>query len=197
MSYPVITIGREFGSGGRIIAQRVAETLNLPFYDKALINLAAKETGLSEQYIREAEGHKTSSFLYSLYMSTQTLPINDQVFIAQSDVIRKVAAEGPCVIVGRCSDYVLRDHPSVLNIFVHAPLEQRVERAKSEYKVEAKDLRAYVLKQDKNRAAFYEHFVERPWGKCQDYDLAISSRMGLDTVVRIIVDLAEERRTNP
>lgn len=196
MSYPVITIGREFGSGGRIIAQRVAEALGIPFYDKALITLAAKESGLSEEYIREAEQHKTSSFLYNLYMSTQNLPINDQVFIAQSECIRKVAAEGPCVIVGRCSDYVLRNHDNVLNVFVHAPLEARIERAKSEYKLQAPDMKAYVLKQDKNRASYYEHFVERPWGKCQDYDLSINSRLGLNTIVRMIIDLAKERGTN-
>ena len=193
MSYPVITIGREFGSGGRIIAQRVADTLGVPFYDKALIDLAAKETGLSEAYIREAEQKKTSSFLYNLYMSTQNLPVNDQVFIAESEAIRKVAAQGPCVIVGRCSDYVLREHTNVLNIFIHAPLQERVKRAEAEYKVQAPDLRLYVQKQDKNRASYYEHFVERTWGKCQDFHLAVSSTLGLDTVVRLIVELAKER----
>ena len=193
MAQTVITIGRQFGSGGRIVAQRVAESLRIPFYDKAVIDLAAKETGLSEEFIRQAEQKKTSSFLYNLYMSTQNLPVSDQVFIAESDVIRKVAAVGPCVIVGRCADYVLRNQEGVLNLFIHAPLDERIFRAKEEYKVEAADVRAYVLKQDKRRAAFYEHFSDRVWGKAENYHLAINSTIGLDTTVDLILALAEER----
>ena len=193
MAHTVITIGRQFGSGGRIVAQRVAESLRIPFYDKAVIDLAAKETGLSEEFIRQAEQKKTSSFLYNLYMSTQNLPVSDQVFIAESDVIRKVAAVGPCVIVGRCADYVLRNQEGVLNLFIHAPLDERIFRAKEEYKVEAADVRAYVLKQDKHRAAFYEHFSDRVWGKAENYHLAINSTIGLDTTVDLILALAEER----
>ena len=193
MAHTVITIGRQFGSGGRIVAQRVADSLHIPFYDKAVIDLAAKETGLSEEFIRQAEQKKTSSFLYNLYMSTQNLPVSDQVFIAESDVIRKVAAVGPCVIVGRCADYVLRNQKGVLNLFIHAPLDERIFRAKEEYKVEAADVRAYVLKQDKRRAAFYEHFSDRVWGKAENYHLAINSTIGLDTTVDLILALAEER----
>ena len=193
MAHTVITIGRQFGSGGRIVAQRVAESLRIPFYDKAVIDLAAKETGLSEEFIRQAEQKKTSSFLYNLYMSTQNLPVSDQVFIAESDVIRKVAAVGPCVIVGRCADYVLRNQEGVLNLFIHAPLDERIFRAKEEYKVEAADVRAYVLKQDKRRTAFYEHFSDRVWGKAENYHLAINSTIGLDTTVDLILALAEER----
>ena len=193
MAHTVTTIGRQFGSGGRIVAQRVAESLRIPFYDKAVIDLAAKETGLSEEFIRQAEQKKTSSFLYNLYMSTQNLPVSDQVFIAESDVIRKVAAVGPCVIVGRCADYVLRNQEGVLNLFIHAPLDERIFRAKEEYKVEAADVRAYVLKQDKRRAAFYEHFSYRVWGKAENYHLAINSTIGLDTTVDLILALAEER----
>ena len=193
MAHTVITIGRQFGSGGRIVAQRVAEALHISFYDKAVIDLAAKETGLSEEFIRQAEQKKTSSFLYNLYMSTQNLPVSDQVFIAESDVIRKVAAVGPCVIVGRCADYVLRNQEGVLNLFIHAPLDERIFRAKEEYKVEAADVRAYVLKQDKRRAAFYEHFSDRVWGKAENYHLAINSTIGLDTTVDLILALAEER----
>ena len=193
MAHTVITIGRQFGSGGRIVAQRVAETLHIPFYDKAVIDLAAKETGLSEEFIRQAEQKKTSSFLYNLYMSTQNLPVSDQVFIAESDVIRKVAAAGPCIIVGRCADYVLRNQEGVLNLFIHAPLDERIFRAKEEYKVEAPDIRAYVLKQDKNRAAFYEHFSDRVWGRAENFHLSINSTIGLDTAVELILALAEKR----
>lgn len=193
MAYTVITIGRQFGSGGRIVAQRVADILHVPFYDKGIIDMAAKETGLSEEFIRQAEQKKTSSFLYNLYMSTQNLPVSDQVFIAESEVIRRVAAQGPCVIVGRCADYVLRNQEGVLNIFIHAPLDERIFRAREEYKIEAPDVRSYVLKHDKSRAAYYEHFSDGVWGKAQNYHLAINSAIGLDATVDLILALAKER----
>ena len=178
MAHTVITVGREYGSGGRLIAQKAAE-----------------ETGLSADFIRRTEQQKTSSFLYNLYMSTQSLPVNDQVFIAQSEVIRRVAAEGPCIIVGRCADYVLRNQSDVdaLNLFIHAPMEERIRRVREEYKVQAPDLRLYILKQDKNRAAYYEHFTDGQWGKAQNYHLAVSSGLGLETIVRLLTDLMRDR----
>ena len=193
MAHTVITIGRQFGSGGRIVAQRVAESLRIPFYDKAVIDLAAKETGLSEEFIRQAEQKKTSSFLYNLYMSTQNLPVTDQVFIAESEVIRKVAAVGPCVIVGRCADYVLRDCKRLLRVFVHAPLDQRLRRVREEYGVQDKDLEDYVAKLDKKRASYYNFFTDRRWGDAHNYDLCINSSMGLDTAADIICHTARNR----
>ena len=195
MAHTVITVGREYGSGGRLIAQKAAEALGIPFFDRSIINMAAEETGLSADFIRRTEQQKTSSFLYNLYMSTQSLPVNDQVFIAQSEVIRRVAAEGPCIIVGRCADYVLRNQSGVdaLNIFIHAPMEERIRRVREEYKVQAPDLRLYILKQDKNRAAYYEHFTDGQWGKAQNYHLAVSSGLGLETIVRLLTDLMRDR----
>ena len=142
MAHTVITVGREYGSGGRLIAQKAAEALGIPFFDRSIINMAAEETGLSADFIRRTEQQKTSSFLYNLYMSTQSLPVNAQVFIAQSEVIRRVAAEGPCIIVGRCADYVLRNQSGVdaLNLFIHAPMEERIRRVREEYKVQALSL---------------------------------------------------------
>lgn len=195
MAHTVITVGREYGSGGRLIAQKAAEALGIPFFDRSIINMAAEETGLSADFIRRTEQQKTSSFLYNLYMSTQSLPVNDQVFIAQSEVIRRVAAEGPCIIVGRCADYVLRNQSDVdaLNLFIHAPMEERIRRVREEYKVQAPDLRLYILKQDKNRAAYYEHFTDGQWGKAQNYHLAVSSDLGLETIVRLLTDLMRDR----
>ena len=195
MAHTVITVGREYGSGGRLIAQKAAEALGIPFFDRSIINMAAEETGLSADFIRRTEQQKTSSFLYNLYMSTQSLPVNDQVFIAQSEVIRRVAAEGPCIIVGRCADYVLRNQSGVdaLNLFIHAPMEERIRRVREEYKVQAPDLRLYILKQDKNRAAYYEHFTDGQCGKAQNYHLAVSSGLGLETIVRLLTDLMRDR----
>lgn len=193
MANTVITIGREYGSGGRIVAQRIAEALSIPFYDRAVIDMAAKETGLSKEFIRQAEQKKTSSLLYSLYMSAQSLPVSDHVFIAESDIIRKVADEGPCVIVGRCGDYILHNRNDVLNVFIHAPLDERIFRAKESYNVTTPDLRAHVLKQDKSRAAYYEHFTDGTWGKAQNYHLSVNSTIGLDTTVALILDLVKKR----
>ena len=193
MSHPVITIARQFGSGGRIVAQKGASALNIPFYDKAVIDLAAKETGFSHEFIRQVEQKRTSSFLYTLYMNTHSLPVTDQVFIAESDIIRKVAAEGPCVIVGRCGDYLLRNHEGLLSVFIHAPLDERIFRAKEAYKIDAPDLRAYVLKQDKQRASYYEHFTDNLWGRAENYHLSINSTIGLDNVVDLILTLARDR----
>ena len=195
MAHTVITVGREYGSGGRLIAQKAAEALGIPFFDRSIINMAAEETGLSADFIRRTEQQKTSSFLYNLYMSTPSLPVNDQVCIAQSEVIRRVAAEGPCIIVGRCADYVLRNQSGVdaLNLFIHAPMEERIRRVREEYKVQAPDLRLYILKQDKNRAAYYEHFTDGQWGKAQNYHLAVSSGLGLETIVRLLTDLMRDR----
>ena len=197
MAHTVITIGRQFGSGGRIVAQRVADSLHIPFYDKAVIDLAAKETGLSEAFIRQAEQKKTSSFLYNLYMSAHNLPVTDQVFIAESEVIRRVAGEGPCVIVGRCADYVLQRQEGVLNIFLHAPLDERIVRTRETYQVDASDLRSYVLKQDKGRAAYYEHFTNRVWGQAEHFHLAVNSTIGLDAVADLILLLAEKQGLRP
>ena len=106
-----------------------------------------------------------------------------------------MAAEGPCIIVGRCADYVLRNQSDVdaLNLFIHAPMEERIRRVREEYKVQAPDLRLYILKQDKNRAAYYEHFTDGQWGKAQNYHLAVSSGLGLETIVRLLTDLMRDR----
>ena len=194
MTYPVITIGREYGSGGRIIGQRLAEELGVPFYDKELIAMAAKETGFSEEFVRENEQKRSSGFLANLYFNTQSLPMSDQVFIAQSNIIKKVTAQGPCVIVGRCADYVLEDRPHCLHVFIHAPLEERIRRVKEEYGIEAPDLRTHVIKTDKARASYYNYFASGEWGKCQNNDMSINSSMGLDTVVHVIKDLAEVKK---
>lgn len=193
MHIPVITISREYGSGGRAIGERLAKELGIPFYDKELILMAAKESGLSEEYIKKTEQMKSTSFLYGLYMGAQQLPMNDQIFLVQSKIIRQVAEEGPCVIVGRCADYVLRNQEGVLNLFIHAPLEERIARAKEEYHVEVPDVRSYVLKQDKSRAAFYEHFSDRTWGRAENFHLSINSTIGLDISVDLILALVRER----
>jgi cytidylate kinase len=192
MRYKVITVGREYGSGGRFIARSAAEKLSVPFYDKELIELAAEKTGLSEEFVKRAEEHRTSGFLYNLYYPANSLPLYDQVFIAQSNIIRRIASEGPCVIVGRCADHVLQNVPGCLHVFVRAPMEDRIARARNYYGLEGGDdaLKSAIVKQDKARASYYNHFTMGKWGMAQNYDLTINSALGIDEAAHAIISLA-------
>ena len=192
MKHIVITIGREYGSGGRLIAKKLSEQMGITFYDKQLITDVAKKTGFSEQFIRNSEHQRpTNSFLYDLYTSVQTPSVPDQVFIAQAKVIKEAVQKGPCVIVGRCADYILRDHPHCLKVFINAPLDQRVRRAREEYGVQGANLESYVTRQDKARASYYNYFATGRWGQSREYDLCINSRIGIDAAVAVIRAAAE------
>lgn len=148
--------------------------------------MAAKESGLSEEYIKKTEQMKSTSFLYGLYMGAQQLPMNDQIFLVQSKIIRQVANEGPCVIVGRCADYVLRERKDLLNVFIHAPLSFRAERAQRVYEKQANNMEEFVRKKDKKRASFYNYFSQNKWGDARHYHLAISSVYGVDFAVEVL-----------
>lgn len=186
MKRVVISISRQYGSGGRIIARRLSEELNIPYYDKEIIEKVAQQTGLTEHYIRQTESRPTGSFIFDLYNMTQTLPLPDQVFIAQSKVIKEAAQKGPCVILGRCADYVLDEFPNCLRVFVMAPLEERVRRAREEYHVETVHMENYVTRQDRYRASYYNHFVGKKWGDMGNYDLCINSHIGIENAVQAI-----------
>ncbi len=193
MNHIVITIGREYGSGGRLIAQRLSEELGITFYDKQLISEVAKQTGFSENFVRDAEHQRpTNSFLYDLYCAVQAPSVPDQVFIAQARVIKEAAARESCVIVGRCADYILRDEAHCLRTFVYAPLEQRVRRAREEYGVQEADLERFVQKQDKARASYYNYFSTGRWGDRREYDLCVNSRIGIDGAVEVIKSAARQ-----
>ncbi len=182
----VITIAREYGSGGRLIGEQLAKSLGIPFYDKELILLAAKKSGFSEEYIRKTEQMKSASFLYSLYMTSQVLPMSDQIFLLQSKIIKEMAEKGPCVLVGRCADYVLRDMPNCMNVFIHAPLEERVRRASEDYGDVESGLEDYVRKQDKRRSAYYSYFSQNKWGSATHYHLCVNSTIGLEASTNLI-----------
>ena len=187
---PVITIAREYGSGGRLIGERLAKNLDIPFYDKELILMAAKKSGLSEEYIRRTEQIKSASFLYSLYMTSQVLPMSDQIFLVQSKIIRELAEKGPCVIVGRCADYVLRNMDHCLNVFIHAPIDERIRRAADEYQDESANMEDYIRKQDKKRSSYYNYFSQNKWGNVHNYHLAINSTLGIEQSAKLIEDAA-------
>lgn len=189
----IITIGREYGSGGREIAKRLAETLSIPFYDKELISKTAEQTGLSEDYIRGMEEKKTNSFLYNIYFSTGNLPVTDQVFFAQSQVIRDAASQGACVIVGRCADYVLKNRDNCLHVFIHAPQELREEKAAAEFQLDAAHARSWVNKQDKTRSSYYNHFTDQRWGDCRNYHLTLDASLGQETALGLLLELYKRK----
>lgn len=199
MEHKVITISRQYGSGGRIIAKKLAEELNIPFYDNELINLAAEKTGLSAECFQDAELVSKGNLLFSLtsltpMMDNYGLPLNEKIFLVQSQVIKEVAEQGSCVIVGRSADYVLADFPNCINIFIYAEIEDRVKRAVQEYGLESKHAEATVLKTDKKRAGYYNYFAGRKWGKTENYDLCINtSKIPIDDVVAILKDYIQKR----
>lgn len=195
----VITISREFGSGGREIAIDVAKALGVKFYDKELISLAAKQSGIDPALFERIDEQATNSLLYSLSMGLFTLgqtgfsprdqiSVNDQLYLLQHEIIKKLAEE-PCVIVGRCADYILRDRPNCINVFIHADLEYRIERAIKLYNLPEAKGEAIVRKTDKTRANYYQFYTENKWGLADNYHLSVnSSKLSKQKVVDIITN---------
>ena len=188
----IITISRQYGSGGRIVAKKLADALGIPFYDNELITMAAEKTGLSVECFKDAEKTSIGNLFFSLTSLTPSidavgLPLNEKIFLVQSQVIKEVAAEGPCVIVGRSANYVLQDNPNVINVFLQGDLEDRVKRAIETYGQDAEGAEALVVKTDKRRANYYNYFTGGKWGKAENYDLIVNTcRMDLDKIVEVI-----------
>ena len=195
----VITIGRECGSAGRLIGQKLAADLGVKCYDKELLTLAAKNSGLCEELFKTHDEKPTSSFLYSLVMDTYSLgyntsaymdmPINHKVFLAQFNAIKEIAKEGPCVMVGRCADYALEDNPNLVSVFVHAPLENRIRRIATKYDLTDSKAKDSILKTDKKRASYYNYYSNKKWGDAASYQLCIDSSVcGIDGSVEAILN---------
>ena len=200
MAYKVITISREFGTGARTIGQKLAEELGFAYYDRAIIQMAAEKSGLSPDFIAKNEEKTNNNFLFNIatsaYISSginlqYTVPVNDRAFIAQSDVIREVASQGNCVIIGRCANYVLHDHPNVMRVFVRAEKADRIERCINEYGYDPKTVEAEVAKIDKGRASYYKYYTGSAWKDMDNYDFCINtSRTDIDLAVKALADFA-------
>ena len=191
----IITIGRQFGSGGHEIGEKLAKKLGIKFYDKELIKLIAKQSGLCEKVLESYDEKPTNSLLYSIVMDIYpsvmyTGPtIDQQIYQANYDTIRRLADGEPCVIVGRCADYILRDHPELVSVFVHANSDFRAARIAEEYKLPDAKVRDLLVKTDKKRASYYNFQSEKPWGAASRYNLCIeSSEVGIDGAVDLIMD---------
>lgn len=198
----IITIAREYGSGGRLIGKQLAESLNIPFYDKELLTIAAKESGIHEDLFKDADETHGKGFWNSMsfgaasfgnvFSGSCEMPINDRLFLIQSQIIQEVAKAGSCVIVGRCADYILQDDPHAIHIFIHADASDKIARISETYGVDAKNAKVAMVKTDKSRAAYYDYYAEGKWGRAENYDLSIdSSVVGLDGAVEIITHFGE------
>ncbi len=202
----IITIGRELGSGGRTIGKMVANRLGIPYYDRELIDQAAEKSGLATQYVESSEQRITNSFLYNLAMGTsygygilqnanrQTLPLSEQVYEAQKEVITGLANQGSCVLVGRCADQILADRDDVFKVFIYADMDERIKRAIQEYGMAKQTVRKEIEKSDKERSRHYNIFTDKTWGDRHNYDLMLnSSKIDYENCAKIICSLADEK----
>ncbi|MCR4692094.1 MAG: cytidylate kinase-like family protein [Lachnospiraceae bacterium] len=198
----IITIGRQFGSGGRSIGKMLAKELDVPFYDKDLITRAAKESGFCEELIESHDERPTNSFLYNLVMDTYSfgynatglvdMPISQKVFLAQFNTIRKIAEEGPCVIVGRCADYALDQNPDHISVFISADMEFRKKRIMESRGLSEGKAQDLIVRKDKQRQSYYNYYSSKRWGMCDTYDIAVtSSVLGIEGTVQFLKHFVE------
>lgn len=200
----IINIGRELGSGGKAIGERLAKMYNIHVYDKKLIKLAAEESGLCQQFFEKAD-ENNKGFISSL-MGGLRVPFigegtvydnylsNDALFKIQSDVIRKLAESESCIFIGRCADYILRDHPRCVNIFITADMADRVKRVSELMGISEKEAEKQCVEGDEKRASYYNYYSAKTWGAASSYDFCInSSALGIDATTDIIEDFISQK----
>lgn len=191
----VITVGRQYGSGGREIGTMLAEKLGIAYYDDMLLKEAAKESGLCEDLFHSFD-ERPKSFLYSVAMDPYSFSMNhvmpkgsieQQVYLATYDTIKKLADKGPCVLIGRCADYALKDRDDVINLFITAPLENRIERVARRNGITRDEAKERIRRTDKSRASYYNYYSSKDWGDAKSYDLCIdSSLLGIEGTVELL-----------
>lgn len=188
----VITIGREHGSGGRQVGEELAKKLGIKCYDKELLAETAKESGLATSFIAEYEEKKPQFFMGTGAFYAYEQPVSLQLYVEQSKVIKKLAERESCVIVGRCSDYVLEGDDRVLNVFIHAPLADRIARVADRENITEEKAKTKITKTDKARASYYDYYTNRNWGDAKNYHLSLnSSLLGIEGCVNVIISAIE------
>ncbi|MEG1176856.1 MAG: cytidylate kinase-like family protein, partial [Ruthenibacterium sp.] len=192
----VFCIGRQFGSGGHEIGEGVAKKLNIPCYDKEILKQAAQESGIVEDLFEKADEKPTSSFLYTLSVGSAGMApsftnyndylTNDKLFLFQMKTIKEMADREPCVIIGRCADYILRGYKKRLSVFIHAPLELRIQRIAKLHNIDEDAARSMIKKTDKNRANFYNFYADSDWGSASTYDLCLNAgKLGIPQSIEL------------
>ena len=191
MKNRVITISREFGSGGRTIGKKVAEQLDIPCYDAEIIQEMVKETGFTPEYVKEAGEYTPGNFLSSAFSNRLFGPTNEDILWEhQYKVITELAQKGPCVIVGRCADYILQDKADCLKVFIHADMDFRAQRIVEVYGEREQSPEERLRDKDKRRAAYHRFYTDMKWGYAQNYHLTLNSGvLGIDQCVNIITSL--------
>ena len=203
----IITIGREYGSAGRQIGYKVAEDLGIKLYDREMLERAAKESGICEELFETHDEKPTNSFLYSLVMDSYSfgypsssytdMPINHKIFLAQFDTIRKIASEGPCILVGRCADYALEEFDNVLSVFIHADMDARVRRIARIYDLTDAKAKDRIIKTDKKRSSYYNYYTSKKWGDARSYDLCLNtSQISVEDSIELILKYRECMRSH-
>lgn len=199
----IYTIGREFGSGGKDVGEKLAARLGIPFYDKELLSRASAESGLCEEIFRLQDEKPTSSFLYSLVTDTYSfnnyhgntyldMPLSQKVFLAQFDTIKRIALEGSCVIVGRCADYALSEETNAIHAFIYASKEYRIKRVAENLNMTESKAKDLINRTDKQRASYYNFYTNKKWGDSRSYDLALNSeKLGIDGCVEMLLKFSE------
>ena len=203
MANKIYTIGREFGSGGREVGEKLAAKLGIKLYDKELLQQAAKDSGFCEEIFENHDEKPTNSFLYSLVMDTYSvsgysaapfldMPLNHKVFLAQFETIKKIAEKEPCVIVGRCADYALSDNPDCINVFIHADMDIRIKNVSKNLNITENKARDIINKTDKQRASYYNYYTSKKWGDSKSYNLSLDAgKLGTDNCVEMILKFRE------
>lgn len=197
--HTVIVIGRQYGSGGHDIGKELAEKLGFSFYDNEIIQMTAGSTGYTPKFVQEHEENMTNSFLYDLvsqmyiYSDTQEAP-RDAIFESEGEVIRRLADQGNCVILGRCADYFLRDRQDCLKVYLHAPEDYRVKRIMNTENLSEEDARQKVRRMDRRRSDNYHYYTRRIWGHSKNYDLTVNTSIGAETVEEVIRSALELRQ---
>lgn len=201
MDNMILTIGRQFGSGGRVIGKKLADVLGISYYDKELITLAAKESGLCPEVFEKADERASDGLAHAFTMGFSYLGMytpyadilsNEGLFKIQSDSIRKLAEREACVIVGRCADYILRDNPNCISFFIHDRMDNRVQRVVERQQITVEQARELILKTDKSRAAYYDYYTNKTWGMSSSYNFSIdASVLGIDKTVEFMKSFIE------
>lgn len=202
MKKKIVTISRQYGSGGRYIGENLAKAMGVPCYDEKLIDMVAKESGFVQSFVAEKGERMTGSLLFNIasslsfannvFSTNNGVTLQDEIYFTQNRIIKELADKGPCVIVGRCADYILREREDCLNVFIFADNESKIERAEKYFNITREEAPAVLKKKDKARANHYKYYTDQEWGMASNYDLCLNSGLiGIEGCVKAIQQVLE------
>ena len=187
-----VAVSRQFGSGGAETASKLAAKLGVPCYDKSIAEMTAVVTGFDKDIIHGSEDKAANAFWYGGFLSGESLSLYDKIYIGQSRVIKELAKRGSCVLVGRCAAKVLEDEAELIKVFICAPMAQRIERVSKGYEVSPAEAEKIIRRNDKARAAYYRKYADTEWGKIDNYELVVNTRVGTDNAAKVVADYIKE-----